>query len=169
MILFKIIELFICGFYKCFFLSGARTKYFERSIHHSHACYISHPYYHLFVYPNVVEEGVGLRPLAYWDLGSNSVGDMDVCPLWLLCVVGQKYVQRADHSSRGVLPTLARRCVWSRDLKYEEAVTRVGPKRPIKHSNKSTNQMHQSLRFIACCLNTAQHVSGILMPIIRSL
>jgi len=30
----------------------------------------------------------------------------------------------ADHSFRGVLPTVARRCVWSRNLENEEAKAR---------------------------------------------
>jgi hypothetical protein len=38
-----------------------------------------------------------------------------------------------------------------------------------QHSNKSNNQMHQSLRFIARRSNRAQHISGILLPIVRRL
>ena len=38
-------------------------------------------------------------------------------------------MRRADHSSRGVLSTVVPRCMWSRNLKNEEAMARVGPQR----------------------------------------
>jgi hypothetical protein len=57
---------------------------------------------------------------------------MDVCLLWVLCVVRQRSLRRADYSSRGVLPTVVRRCVWSRNLKNEEAMTRVGSQKKKK-------------------------------------
>jgi hypothetical protein len=68
-------------------------------------------------------------------VGSNPTGGMDICLLWVLCAVRYRSLRRADHSSRGVLPTVVRRCVWSRNLKNEEAMTRVGSQRHSK--NKS--------------------------------
>ena len=38
--------------------------------------------------------------------GSNLVEDMDICLLWVLCVVRWRSLCRADHSSRGVPPTV---------------------------------------------------------------
>jgi hypothetical protein len=45
------------------------------------------------------------RPLAEI-VGSNHAGGMDVCLLWVLCVVGYRFLGRADHSSKGVLPSV---------------------------------------------------------------
>ena len=39
-------------------------------------------------------------------VGSNPVGGMDICLLEVLCVVRQRSLLRADHSSRGVLLTV---------------------------------------------------------------
>jgi hypothetical protein len=37
--------------------------------------------------------------------GSNHAAGMDVCLLWVLCIVRQRSFRRADHASRGVLPS----------------------------------------------------------------
>jgi len=62
-------------------------------------------------------------------VGSNPAGGMEVCLLWVLCVVTQRTLRRADHSSRGVLSNVMRRYLWSRNLMNEEDMARVGPQR----------------------------------------
>jgi len=71
-------------------------------------------------------------------MGSNPTEGVDVCLLWVLCFVRYRSVFRADHSSRGVLPTVVRRCVWSRNLVSEEALAHWGLSRQ-KQTNKQTN------------------------------
>ena len=51
---------------------------------------------------------------------------------WMFVCCECCVLRRADHSSRGVLPTVARHCVWSRNLVNEEAMARVGLLRKIK-------------------------------------
>jgi hypothetical protein len=46
-------------------------------------------------------------------------------------------LRRADPASRGVLPTVVRPCVWSRNLKNEEAKTRKWVVKASKRRNKN--------------------------------
>jgi len=72
-------------------------------------------------------KGVGLRPLPCWDCGFESHrGHGCLSVVSVLCVVRLRSVRRADHSSRGVLLTVVRRCVWSRNLVNEEVLTHRG-------------------------------------------
>jgi hypothetical protein len=66
----------------------------------------------------------------------------------LLCVVRYRSLRRADHSSRGVLPTAARRCVLSRNLADEENIVRVGLQSKRKNNNNIETRIAQSVQWL---------------------
>ena len=75
-------------------------------------------------------------------MGSNYIGDMGV--LSVVCCVSSGRGLRVGLITRpGVLLTVVRRCVWSRNLMNEDAMARVGPQRhrggiaPNMHSVES--------------------------------
>jgi hypothetical protein len=68
---------------------------------------------------------------------------MEVCLLWVLCVVRYSSLRRFDNSSRGVLPTVVRR-VWSRNVEHEEAKARyravkIQPQWVVTPGKQTTN------------------------------
>jgi len=95
--------------------------------------------------------GVGLQQLACWECwrcGSTAARLLRML-VWIPpgacmsvycegCLLSSRgSLRRADHASRGVLPTVARRCVWSRNLKNNEAMAGVGPHR---HRGEKTDK-----------------------------
>jgi len=80
---------------------------------------------------------------------------MDVCLLWVLCVVRLRSLRRADHSSRGVLATVVRRCVWYGNLANKEALAHWGLLRQKlritpQHCRTKTRFKVLSCAYIAC-------------------
>jgi len=80
---------------------------------------------------------------------------MSVCLLWVLYVVRKRSQRRPVHWSKGVLPTVVRRCVWSRNLVNEEALAQGGGAVAPKQTKLVT------LHAIAIRYNTVRSQAGL--------
>jgi len=78
---------------------------------------------------------------------------MDICLLWVLCDVTYGSLRWADHSSRGILPNVVRRCEWSRNLINEESMARVGLQR---HKKKIVDAGGSNYRYHDCRKNDSR-------------
>jgi hypothetical protein len=71
---------------------------------------------------------------------------------WMFVCCECCVLRQTDHASRGVLPTVARRCVWSRNLEHEDAKARY---RTVKIQpqwvvtpGKQTNKQNEMQKFV---------------------
>ena len=105
---------------------------------------------------------------------------MDVCLVWVLRIVRYRFLRRADHSSRGVLPTMVRRCVWSRNLVNEEAMAHWGGGKnketnisyvywTVHHLDSWVKRDQLDVTCFITSLFNAQHVSDVNISILKSL
>jgi hypothetical protein len=93
-------------------------------------------------------------------VGSNPIGGMDVCLLWVLCTVKYRSLQWADHLFRGVLPGVCLNCVRSRNLKNEAAKAWIGLLRH-RTERKKVSPYHFACKFV--CLLCRTHCLRVLL------
>ena len=85
--------------------------------------------------------GVSLWPLACWDCGFESLERHGFLSCECCTLSGRCLCDGADHSPRGVLPTVVRRCVWCRNLMNEEVLAHWGAVLPKKKPNKRKHKL----------------------------
>jgi len=92
--------------------------------------------FHLQTYPAQVDPGGrSLAEIA----GSNPAGGMDVCLLWMLCVVRYRSLRRTDPSSTVVLPSVVCLSVISKPQQWGP-----GPLGLSTHENNYNNKFLQN-------------------------
>jgi len=69
------------------------------------------------------------------------------CECWLLS--GKRSLRRIDHLSRGVLPTVVRCCVWSRNPENEEAKARYRAVKVQSHMGCNARETNISLNLMS--------------------
>jgi len=97
-------------------------------------------------------KALSLQPLACWDDCSNPVEGMDVCLLWMLCVVRYSSLRRTDPCTVESYRVWCTR-VWSRNLK----MWRPGPEKGC-HTTRKKNYddlLHQYI--YSYCTITITH------------
>ena len=77
------------------------------------------------------------------------------------CVLlGRGSLRRADQSSRGVLPIVMRRCVWSRNLVNEEVLAHWGAVAPKERKKeKEERYCHNSEDMLQLCISQTKSKS----------